>query len=103
MESYDIQHDFLFSTNEMANDSPAFFNEPRNAAELKRAIPVKASVLLRSNGEAMISAFRLSGKPILLIDDLPKTDNPIVKAYSAMLIKGMSSKFRAMGSRVFKG
>lgn len=103
MESYDIQHDFLFSPDEMANDAPAYFDKPQNKRELNKSIPLKASVFLRSDGEAILSAFQTGGKPILLINDLPKTDNPIVEAYSAMLIKGVSAKLRSMKLKVFKG
>ena len=52
--------------------------------------------------EKMLNAFALAGKPIVLIDDLPTTDNPIVLGYRSLLIKGIVAEFHSRGNKVFR-
>ena len=54
------------------------------------------------DGEKMLNAFAAAGKPIVLIDDLPTTDNPIVLGCRSLLIKGIVAEFHHRGNRVFR-
>lgn len=102
MESYNIQHDFLFASEDVAAGGPPRFDVPLSGREKTSAIPVKASSLMSSDGEKMLDAFAKARKPIALIDDLPVTDNPIVLKYSSLLIKGIVAEFHKRGNRVFQ-
>ena len=102
MKSYNIQHDYLFVSTQMASEGTASFDVPKSKADLKRATPVKASIFLGEDGEEIYKCLTAAKRPILLIDDLPKSDNPIISAYAAALVKGISAKFRDDGLRVFK-
>ena len=102
MESCGIQHDFLFASEDVARDVPPCFDSPSSRREESAPIPVKASSLMGLDGEKMLNAFARTGKSIVLIDDLPTTDNPIVLGHRSLLIKGIVAEFHNRGNKVFR-
>ena len=101
MKSYKIQHDFLFASNDVAVDGEPHFDVAKSKREECSSLPVKASSLLDEKGEGMLDVFSFAGKPILLIDDLPLDDNPIIMAYRSLLIRGIIAEFHKRERKVF--
>ena len=56
MESYGIQHDFLFASEDVARDGPPRFDSPSSRREESTSVPIKASSLMGPDGEKMLNA-----------------------------------------------
>ena len=102
MESCGIQRDFLYASEDVARGGPPCFDSPSSRREESTSIPVKASSPMGPDGEKMLNAFAQAGKPIVPIDDLTATDNPIVLGYGSLLIEGIVAEFRNRGNKVFR-
>lgn len=101
MKSYLIQHDFLFSSVSSTNDGDPVFDVPKNQKEKNAATPLRLSLLLSDDGEALFKNYVYFGTPILLEDDIGGFDNPIIHDYKTLLVRAAISRFHQGGRKVF--
>lgn len=102
MKSYAIQHDYLFASKDALMDGAPRFDTPTSKREERLSAPVKVSSLLGPHGEALLDAYAQAEQEIILMDDLPPNDNPIVLEYCSLLIKGIIAEFHRRGKKVFR-
>lgn len=94
--AYSIQHDWLFSEDELAyyETEEGVLN---GKFDFRKAVPVRLSLLLGYDGERYFGYFSRSARWILLLDDVSSGDNPAISAYKGLLVRAIIMKFRNKG------
>lgn len=94
--AYRIQHDWLFSDDELAY--PEAEEDTMNGKfDFGKAVPVRLSLLLDYNGERYFNHFSQKGCPILLQDDVDNSGNPVISSYKKLLVRALILRFRRKG------
>lgn len=94
--AYRIQHDWLFSDDELA--SPESEKDIISGKfDFRKAIPVKLSLLLSDLGERYFGHFSQKGRWVLLLDDIGNSANPVISSYKRLLIRALVLRFGRKG------
>lgn len=94
--AYRIQHDWLFSDDELA--LPKAEEEAMNGGfNFRKAVPVRLSLLLSDTGERYFGYFWKNAHWVLLLDDLGSSDNPVISSYKQFLVRAIILRFQRKG------
>lgn len=96
MRTYRIQHDWLFSDDELVYPEAEVetLNDKFNS---RKAVPVKLSFLLSDDGHLYFDHFSQRERWILLLDDIGEEGNTVISSYKKLLVRALILRFRRKG------
>lgn len=96
MKTYRIQHDWLFSDDELAYPRKEE-DSPSGKFNFRKATPVRLSLLLSDEGARYFDYFCQIGCSILLLDDAEQSSNPVISSYKQLLVRALILRFGRKG------